>query len=233
VDRARSGRNLGAAALSYLPLLIFAHILLMVFWVGTDIGVFAAALRYIDHRRPLLERAACMSLGIVIDRFPRVCFVAILPLGLTIAALIGFLPLSAGVLAIIWILSAIWMTAVIQLMRLAGKPQARPWHLLERVFLVTYMVVFIGLGIAGLVGRLPVPGWLAGKLICYGAICLFGLSLDHSFGAVLGAFGEIEARGSTPEREALLKNRMYRSLAWVLAIYAGVLMAGFLGTVKP
>jgi hypothetical protein len=84
--------------MSYLPLLIYAHILLMVFWVGTDIGVFASALRYIDHRRPVIERAGCMSLGAVVDRYPRVCFVAILPLGLTIASLLGLLPLTGPVL---------------------------------------------------------------------------------------------------------------------------------------
>jgi hypothetical protein len=125
------------------------------------------------------------------------------------------------------------MVTVVRLMMLAGTPRARPWQWVERIFLVTYMLVFIGLGLAGFSGWLTVPGWFAGKLVCYGAICFFGLSLDHSFGPVVAAFGEIEARGSTPTREEVLRRLMYRSLAWVLAIYAAVLLAGFLGTVKP
>jgi hypothetical protein len=50
---------------------------------------------------------------------------------------------------------------------------------------------------------------------------------------VVQAFGVIEMTGSTPERESLLRSRMIRSLGWVLAIYAAVLTAGYLGTVKP
>lgn len=77
------------------------------------------------------------------------------------------------------------------------------------------------------------PGWLAGKLFCYGVLCFFALPLNHPFEPGVTAFGAIAAQGSTPEREAVLKHRMHRSLALVLAIYGGVLTAGFLGTVKP
>jgi hypothetical protein len=223
----------GGIVLSYLPLLVYVHVLLMVFWVGTDVGVFLSALRYIDPKRPLVERAACMSLGAVIDRFPRVCFVAMLPLGVTISSLLGMMPLSRAALGAVWGVSAVWMVIVIRLMVLGGGPQSRPWAFAERLLLVCYGLAFIGLAAAGFEGRLPIPGWLAGKFICYSAICSFALLLDHSFPAVVTAFTEIESQGSTARRESQLRSRMYRSLFWVLAIYAGVLSAGYLGVVKP
>jgi hypothetical protein len=214
--------------------LVYLHVLLMVFWLGTDIGVFIAGLRFMDSKRPLEERAAVINLGMVIDRYPRVCFVAILPVGLQIAYLRGFVPaLSAGVLELAWALCAVWMAAVIATMRLHGKPAVRPWRALERWFRIAGFIGFTALGLAGLSERLIMPRWLAGKLIGFGAICLCALLLERAFAPVAVSFASIATEGSTPERESALRTHMIWTYVWVLGIYAAVLACGFLGTVKP
>ncbi len=216
-----------------VPLLVYVHILLMVFWIGTDIGVFVAGLRFMDPKRPMAERAAVIDLGMVIDRYPRICFVAILPVGLQIAYFLGLIPCSARWMALLWLLSAAWMCCVIAGMILVGSPRVRPWRRVEKGFLTSAACLFIAAGIGGLTGRILMPGWLSGKLAAYGAMCLFALMLDRSFGPVFTAFGAISAEGSTPEREAALRRPMVQTYVWVLAIYAAVLLSGFLGTVKP
>jgi hypothetical protein len=216
------------------PTLVYLHVLLMVFWLGTDIGVFIAGLRFMDPKRSLEERAAVIELGMVIDRYPRICFVAILPVGLQIAYLRGLVPaLSAKLLVLAWALSAVWMTAVIQTMRLHGKPAARPWQILERWFRILGFLGFTGLGAAGWAHNLILPGWLAGKLVGFGAICLCALLLESAFAPVAVTFASILTDGSTSEREATLRAHMIRTYVWVLGIYAAVLVCGFLGTVKP
>jgi hypothetical protein len=219
--------------MTLLSILTFVHVLLMVFWLGTDVGVFTSALRYIDARRPLAERKAVMDMGIVIDRFPRVCFVAMLPVGLQIATLLGIVQIAPWVMALVWAMSALWMIIVARIIMLAGAPTARPFQIAERTLLVCYGTALIAAGVLGFGDAAFLPGWFAGKLIVYGCICFFGLALDHSFGPVITAFQDIEATGSTQAREAVLTARMWRSLSWVLAIYAAVLTAGFLGVVKP
>jgi hypothetical protein len=216
-----------------VPLLVYVHILLMVFWIGTDIGVFVAGLRFMDPKRPMAERAAVIDLGMVIDRYPRICFVAILPVGLQIAYFLGLIPWSARWMTLLWLLSAAWMCCVIAGMILVGSPRVRPWRRVEKGFLTSAACLFIAAGIGGLTGRILMPGWLSGKLAAYGAMCLFALMLDRSFGPVFTAFGAISAEGSTPEREAALRRPMVQTYVWVLAIYAAVLLSGFLGTVKP
>jgi hypothetical protein len=214
--------------------LVYLHVLLMVFWLGTDIGVFIAGLRFMDPKRPLEERAAVIQLGMVIDRYPRICFVAILPVGVQIAYLRGLVPaLSVELLILIWALSAVWMTAVVVGMRLHGSPAARPWQLLERWFRIVGFLGFTGLGIAGWTRDLIVPGWLAGKLVGFGAICLCALLLERAFAPVAAIFAAILTQGSTPERESALRMHMIWTYVWVLGIYAAVLVCGFLGTVKP
>ena len=220
--------------MSTIALLVYVHLLLMVFWIGTDIGVFIAGLRFMDSRRPVAERAAVIDLGMVIDRYPRVCYVAIFPVGLQLAHSLGVMPaLSARWVALGWGLGGIWLVAVIAAMTQHGRPAARRWQRVERVFQVAAILVFGGLAAAVWLGRLEAPGWLAGKFLAYAAISVAAILLERAFGPVAATFGEIATVGSTAEREAALRAQMVRSYAWVLAIYAGVLVCGFLGTVKP
>jgi hypothetical protein len=205
--------------------LVYVHILLMVFWLGTDIGVFVAGLRFMDARRPLAERAAVINLGMVIDRYPRICFVLMLPVGLQIAFLLRLLPISAAYLGLVWAVSAVWLCCVIAGMILAGTARVHAWQRVEKGILLGAAIAWAG--------TILLPGWLAAKLALYGAMCLFALLLDRSFGPVFIAFGAISTDGSTPEREAALRRPMIRTYVWVLAIYAAVLVSGFLGTVRP
>jgi hypothetical protein len=169
----------------------------------------------------------------VIDRYPRICFVLMLPVGLQIAFLLRLLPMSPGYLGLIWAISAVWLCCVIAGMILAGTPRVRVWQRIEKGILAGAAVVLIAFGLAARAGEVILPGWLVTKLALYGAMCVFALMLDRSFGPVFIAFGAISADGSTPEREAALRRPMIRTYIWVLAIYAAVLVSGFLGTVRP
>lgn len=206
----------------------------MVFWIGADIGVFIAGLRFIDPRRSLAERTAVIELGMVIDRYPRICFVAILPVGLQLVYSLGLMPaLSLRLLELAWVLSAVWITAVVASMVLHGRSAARRWQRIELAFQAAAVLVFASLAAAAWLGRVAAPGWLAGKFLAYAAICLSAILLERAFGPVATTFAAIVAEGSTPERESRLRSHMIATYVWVLAIYAAVLICGFLGTVKP
>ncbi len=220
--------------MSTIALLVYVHVLLMVFWIGTDIGVFIAGLRFMDPKRPIAERAAVIDLGMVIDRYPRVCYVAIFPVGLQLAHSLGVMPaLTARWVALGWVLGALWLLTVIAAMLKHGTAAALRWQRLERGFRIAAILVFGALAVAVWLGRLQAPGWLAGKFLGYAAISVAAMLLERAFGPVAATFGEIASAGSTAARETALRAQMIRSYAWVLAIYAGVLVCGFLGTVKP
>jgi hypothetical protein len=219
--------------MTWLPVLVYVHILLMVFWIGTDVGVFLAGLRFMNPTLSLEHRTAVISLGMVIDRIPRVCFVAMLPVGLQLQVDAGVVALTPAVLIGAWVLSVLWMTAVVAGMRLAGKPQARSWHRIERFFQIACLVGLTVAGTGGLSGYWAIPSWLAGKLLAYGAICGFVILLEHAFTPVTATFAAISSDGSTPERETSLRDGMRWTYAWVLAIYLAVLVSGYLGIVKP
>jgi hypothetical protein len=213
-------------------LLVYFHILLMVFWLGTDLGVYIAGLYFIDPKLTLDQRRTAIGIGLAVDRYPRLCFVAILPVGMQLAWNLGLLPWGSGFVTAVWLYAAVWLFVVVQGMRHPAAGAPSPWARIERVFQVVSLVGLVGAGLWFL-AQGAAPGWLAGKFLALGAICLFAILLDRSFGPTLVAFGAIAEQGSNPEREAILKRNMNVTYVWVLAIYAALLVAGYLGTVKP
>ena len=64
---------------------LYLHILLLVFWVGTDVGVFIAA-RWSEQTTLSIEtRQTVLQLGMVLDRLPRSALTLIIPSGCQLA----------------------------------------------------------------------------------------------------------------------------------------------------
>ena len=78
---------------------LYLHILLLVFWVGTDVGVFIAA-KWSERSALSIEtRQTVLQLGMVLDRLPRSALTLIIPSGCQLAVASGWL-LWAGILAL-------------------------------------------------------------------------------------------------------------------------------------
>src|SRR5690242_14270026 len=67
----------------------YIHILLLVFWLGGDIGVFINAKIAKTTLYPVETRAALLKTGGITDLFPRYCFALIFPSGLTLVDAMG------------------------------------------------------------------------------------------------------------------------------------------------
>ena len=79
------------------------HILLLVFWVGTDLGVFLAA-KYSERSEFSMEsRQVVLMLGMMLDRLPRSALVLIVPSGLMLTQASGLTELSPSSVLGIWV----------------------------------------------------------------------------------------------------------------------------------
>ena len=76
-------------------LLVLLHLLLFVYWLGADIGVFYSA-RYVQDTTLTLEsrRTALRIMGWV-DQLPRYSLVLMLPVGTTLGVATGVIALPA------------------------------------------------------------------------------------------------------------------------------------------
>lgn len=221
--------------LSTYNLLLFAHVLLFVYWLGSDVGVFYGV-RYV--LRPDLQpetRRTVMALVHWIDAFPRICLVLMVPVGASLSLQLGLVnvpaSLHAPVLLAVWILGIGWLVLVL---RIYGG--AKGWITsVDWIVRITVMLGFFGAGAASLAGFGPVvegANWLAAKFILFaGAIgCGIGLRLlGRPFGK---AYTQIMQGGSTPALERDLQRAMQQSRRIVVVLWILVAMTGFLGLAK-
>jgi hypothetical protein len=212
--------------------LVWVHILLFVFWLGADLCVYIAAIWVKNPARTLGERVVLLQVATAIDLAPRVAFVLMMPVGLTLARQAG-LPLGDPALLAAWLVALVWLLGVLALSRTHGS---RLGQLLGRIqfgFLLIGGFVFVGAGVALLANGSIAPGWLAWKILLFGTIFFLAIGIDLAFRPVAPAFGRLAAEGPTASVEAAIRRPINNSLVVVTTLYLVLLAISFLGTVKP
>ncbi|MEM9529850.1 MAG: hypothetical protein AAGA23_02905 [Pseudomonadota bacterium] len=213
-------------------LLIFFHILLLVFWLGTDLGVFLAA--KVSERAELSveTRATVLKVGMVLDRLPRTALTLIIPSGLSLAALLNLAPVSDLLLIVAWAGGLSWATLLWVGFLNPETPTEQRIMILNLALNAIFALVISGWAIWWLTGD-AVPNWLALKLLSVGLIFVAGVLLDVLFKPAVEAFLGIVTEGASDERNAAY-SRAIGPVYWaVLAIYVLVLAAAWLGVDKP
>ncbi len=213
-------------------LLLWAHVILFVYWLGADLGVFIGAVWAKNARRSFAERAALLQIATAIDLTPRLAFVLMTPLGPTLARRWG-LPIGDGALALLWAIALVWLVAVIIMARSHGSRLAQSLARIQFGFLLVAGLGFVAAGLALLHDGTIVPDWLAWKVLLFGGIFFTAIGIDLAFRPVGPAFGRLATEGSSPAVEAAIRRPINISLGVVLTLYALLLAMSFLGTVKP
>lgn len=219
---------------------ILLHILLVTYWLGSDLGVFYSSKFVVDPSITPAARATAMKIMHMVDLAPRVCLILMLPSGVTLMAAgdIGRDIFYGWPLALAWIGSLAWLA--IMLIAFFKSP-AKHADLAYRADWVVRIAITVGLlaaAVYALIVESPFgvdtnPKWLAGKIIAY-ALCIFcGIMIRVSLRPFGPAFGALMTTGSTPEVEAGIGGAMKRAVPWVYSIWVLVLIASFLGVFKP
>jgi len=213
-------------------LLAFGHILLFVFWLGTDIGVFLAA--KMSERRGLSveTRAAVLGLGMVLDRLPRSALVLIVPSGLQLAAWSGWLSLPPLLPVIVWLIAALWL-AILWTGFLNPETTIEARAMRFNFVMNVAAAVAVGAFAIWSFSDAATPRWLDLKLAAVAAIFVIGVLLDIRFKPAVAAFLDIVANGPSEERDARYSTAIGPVYRLVVAIYGMVVVAAFLGTAKP
>lgn len=213
-------------------LLLFVHVLLFVFWLGTDIGVFLAAKISEKGELSTETRATVLKLGMVLDRLPRSALTLIVPTGLQLAVNTGRLALPDAVMAIVWLVCLAWL-AVLWLGFLKPETPTEQRVMLFNVAMSALLALVVTGFAIYLLTASDTATWLAIKILIVGLIFIAGVTLDAMFKPAVDAFLEIVSEGGSPERDAKYSRAISPVYKIVLAIYALVAVAAYLGVAKP
>ncbi|MEO0574019.1 MAG: hypothetical protein AAF004_01060 [Pseudomonadota bacterium] len=211
--------------------MLFFHILLLVFWLGTDLGVFLAAKISEKGTLSAETRATVLQLGMVLDRLPRSALTLILPSGVQLAVLGGYLQAPGALPLVLWIAGFVWLGILWSGFLNPETPTEKRAMLINFVLNAVLALTVTTAGIWLLLGD-QVADWLAGKVLLVGLVFVCGVALDILFKPAVGTFVSIMTEGATDEKNTAYSKQLAPVYWVVIAIYVLVLLATWLGISK-
>lgn len=212
-------------------LLVLAHILLLVFWLGTDIGVFVSALWLKKRCRTAGERMLLLQLAGLLDVMPRLCSALMLPLGVTLAEQHWGLAVSAGVLAAMWLVALVWCVAIVAAYRAPESPLAIRIGKVQTIGLAIGAVAATLWGLS-LLNSNDVPTWVAIKIALFGLVYLLAIGIDVTFRPVIQLLVAMPDDGGDKAQQAALSSAINLCCAVVLVLYVVVIASSALGALR-
>jgi hypothetical protein len=243
--------ELRAAASPEHAAFLFLHLLLLVTWLGVDLGMFAASFFLRNPRYPIGERLMLARLAAILDMGPRASLLLVYPSGAWLAWAGGWgfrdavgplAPTAQLALVTLPFLAweaLVWVQFAGHRRVLAGAagpswerflPAYRRWDLRARFVLAALLLIDGALGLAG--RGMIAHAWLAWKVLFFGLVVVLGIAIRLTADAWPALIREIVDRGSTPAREAALRRAMRRATPFVIALYALLLAISLAGIVK-
>ena len=209
---------------------LVVHVLGWVFWLGTDVGVFLGA-RYAE-RADLSEetRLTVLEVGMMLDRAPRFAVPVVWFTGVLLSRGLGYevIPvLPAAIFAAVWVLIT-WAVIFLE----PASAAHRTALLAQTVF---YLIVIFGMGAGALwlLSSGAIPLWLALKWLGFVLVGIAALLLEKMFKPVAVLFQQLATEGAGQELNERISSTLKPVYPVVLAIYAGTLIAGVSGLLKP
>jgi hypothetical protein len=214
------------------------HILAMVYWLGGEWGVFQTSYNVINQKLSLDERRRHMETAYRIDILARTGIIMLLPLGLHMGHIYGFLPILDGIgLAIMWVLALSWLAlcwaAFFKRETDMGIQLTKADEAI-RFVLIPALLIF---GIMGLMGQGIVDvgegqHWYPAKMVTYGLMLVLGLALRFIMREWTTLF-RVLAAGPNQTAEAQLERSINTGRTIAYFYWIGIATTAFFGAVKP
>ena len=206
------------------------HLLVFAYWLGGDIGVFYASFLLVDPKRAAAGRLAAGKILSDVDLAPRICLLLMAPTGLALAAAKGWIALDPAVIAAVFIAALGWIFAILHLHRRHGPPLLRRLDIAARI---AFLCALIGASGAGLAGALALPLFISLKLLLLAFCIVMGLLVRASLTGFAPAYMALATQGPSPPTDAAMAGALAKARPFVVAIWAALILAAFLGVATP
>jgi hypothetical protein len=211
----------------------FLHILLFVYWLGGDAGVFYSSKFVINPRLSKDARMTAAKIFVDLDMIPRYCMALMLTVGGVLAEIIG-ISHPAWEMAAILLLGPFWLGMVLVV---HAKEGSAAGETLKRVDIWFRWIVIVSIIVSVVhshwTGRLDGLEWFSAKLLLFAFLVFCGLMIRRNLPPFVQGFRTLATTGPTPESDRLMIDSMARCRPYVLLIWAGVALSALIGILKP
>ncbi|MFZ8887185.1 MAG: hypothetical protein ACO4AL_08190 [Steroidobacteraceae bacterium] len=219
------------AALQGLATLL--HLLLFVYWLGGDVGVFYASRFVVDTSLTREARLTAAKIFLDLDMLPRYCMALMLTAGGLLAEFSGIRHSPWELLAIV-LLGPAWVALVHLVHARQGTAAGRTLARLDVWFRLAVIAALLVSVVESLTSaRLAGQEWLAAKLVIFAGLIACGLMIRRNLPPFVEGFRCLASSGPTAESDRLMREGLRHCQPWVLTIWAGLLTSAALGIFKP
>ena len=211
----------------------YVHILLFVYWLGADVGLYISMVMVKNTSLSFETRATLTKLALYVDIFPRITFALILPVGMHLVRDLGLYPIGSALLSLAWMIGILWSALHLALLKYRGTAPGELLASINKVYELLMGLFFVIVGSVSVVTGAPIEiKWFAVKLLLFGLIFWVILGFDTVF-LPFTAIMRMGPTGSTPDREASARRVTHLTMAWSLLLYFLIAAVAFLGKIKP
>ncbi len=215
--------------------LVYIHVVLFVYWLGGDLGVYVTSKFVADRKLSIEERFRFMSALMVCDMGPRTALILLGPVGLEMARIVGVIDVSPAIGGIAWLLGFIWLGLNWWMFyndRHPNTPKLRTVDLYLRYLLISAIAAVTIYSVAK--GGPVNQTWMQVKLLMFAAAISLGVYLRTEITQWIIGFGMVRQGGDAADKgNTIIEQSLVRSRRAALVLWFAVAVAAFLGKVKP
>lgn len=211
--------------------LTLLHILVLVYWLGADLGAFLSASVLADASKPAPARMAAAGILLNVDMAPRMALIFALPTGLALANAKGWLALEPVWIAGAFLAALVWAGFAWRIHLAHGR--APIVAKADRIWRMIFALALLGIAVAGIAGVIDLALFLALKLAILGLAVGLGLAIRIVLKPFEAAIGTL-ARGAADEAtNSVISRSIMRVRMLVVCLWVLLLAAAFLGIAVP
>lgn len=211
----------------------FLHVLLFVYWLGGDAGVFYSSTFVVNPKLTRDQRLTAFKIFVNLDMLPRYCLALMLTVGGILAEFVGYQHENWMLWGLV-VLGPVWVWVVHAIHVREGTEFGRTLATIDKRFRVFMIFAIIASVIyhwnTGLLKPYP---WMAAKLLIFAFLIFCGFMIRVKIPPFIEGFRTLASSGPTPESDQKMIAGMSACRPYVLAIWAGVAISAFLGIWKP
>jgi len=216
------------------PTLLWFHVLLLVFWLGADLGVFLLGQHF--RKRDVYtvdQRLALLKLLVITDMGPRTAWALMVPSSLLLMKLGPWWPdmpdwlLQVGIAIGLFWLGLVWFAHMND-----QTPRAKTARAIENPLKFLIMGFYLTLGSVSLLNGTPLAGFVAWKALLFGLIFAAAIMIDIMFRPVGAQLMALISEGSSDATEIPLRRTMDRTRLWVQLTYVLLFVTSWLGVTQ-
>ncbi len=219
--------------MSIYELLLLVHILLFVYWLGGDLGVFYSSGFVVNPELSVDARLTAAKIMLGCDLVPRICMSLTLTIGGLLAHYVGVEHASWQLLAIV-ALGPFWLAIVLVLHYQHNAPYIpllTKFDFYFRWFVV--LSVIASSCYALLNNTLTDTPWLIAKLLAFAFLVFCGLMIRIQLKGFSATYVKLLQGTQTDDDNQAMIASLNRVRPWVVTIWLVLLFQAYLGIAKP